>query len=162
MHLFRSIRLFLTQSDLSVDERPFSTEAQIGLPFTVEKKLFRLSSPTGGSSRKTLLFRPGMPVEKLGRKSLHLFLFNPSPSLIQPQNTHAHAHTLIPDITQQYHTAAPTLAWLSLLLHLAASQSAALLAPLASSVYHTTAAARVIDVILPTTATPAVAVAALG
>ena len=41
-------------------------------------------------------------------------------------------------------------------------QRGALLAPLASSVYHTTAVARVIDAILPTTATPAVALAALG
>ena len=44
----------------------------------------------------------------------------------------------------------------------AASQRGALLAPLASSMYHTTAVACVIDAILPTTATPAVALAALG
>ena len=43
-------------------------------------------------------------------------------------------------------------AWLSLVSLLAASQRGALLAPLASSVYHTTAAARVIDALLPTTA----------
>ena len=54
------------------------------------------------------------------------------------------------------------LPWLSLPLLLAASQRGALLAPLASSVYHTTAVARVIDAILPTTATPAVGLAALG
>ena len=38
-------------------KRPFPTEAQIGLSYTVEKELlrpnfFRLSFPTGGSSRK--------------------------------------------------------------------------------------------------------------
>ena len=51
------------------------------------------------------------------------------------------------------------LPWLLLLLLLAASQRGALLAPLASSVFHTTAVARVIDAILPTTAMPAVALA---
>ena len=79
-----------------------------------------------------------------------------------PQNTHPHAHTPIPGTTQEYQTTAPTLAWLSLLLLLAASQRGALPASLASSVYYTTAVARVIDAILPTTATPAVASAALG
>ena len=54
------------------------------------------------------------------------------------------------------------LPWLSLLLLLAASKRGALLAPLASSMYHTTAVARVIDAILPTTAMPAVALAAFG
>ena len=54
------------------------------------------------------------------------------------------------------------MAWLSLLLLLlAASQRGAFLVPLASSVYHTTAAARGMDPMLPTTAAPAVA-AALG
>ena len=141
-------------------KRPFSTEAQIVLSYTVGK-LFRLRMPTGGSSRKTRLFRLDLPVEKLSRKFLHL-LFEPIASPIQPQNTHPHAHTPIPGTTQQYHTTAPTLPWLSLLLLLAASQRGAILAPLTSRVYHTTAAARVIDAILPTTATPAVAVAALG
>ena len=54
------------------------------------------------------------------------------------------------------------MAWLSLLLLLAASQRGTFLALLASSVYHTAAAQRGIDPILPTTATPAVALAALG
>ena len=54
--------------------RPFSTEAQIGLSYAVEKGLFRLNffrlrNPTGGSSRKTRLFRLESPVEKLSRKS---------------------------------------------------------------------------------------------
>ena len=48
------------------------------------------------------------------------------------------------------------------MLLLAASQRGALLAPLASSVYHTTAVARFIDAMLPTMATPAVALAAPG
>ena len=55
-----------------------------------------------------------------------------------------------------------TLAWLSLLLLLAASQLGATLLPLASSVYDTTAAAHGIDPLLPTTAAPAVALAAIG
>ena len=63
---------------------------------------------------------------------------------------------------QQYHTTAPALAWKSLLLPLAASQRGALLASLASSVYHTTAATRVVGAVLPTPVTPAVAVEALG
>ena len=55
-------------------KRPFSTEAQIGLSYTVEKGLFRLnffrlSFPTGGSSRKTRLFRLDPSVEKLSRRS---------------------------------------------------------------------------------------------
>ena len=54
------------------------------------------------------------------------------------------------------------LAWLSLLLLLAASQRGAFLALLASSVYHTTAAARGIDPMLPTTAASVVALVALG
>ena len=71
-------------------KRPFPTEAQIGLSYTVERGLglfrlnfFRLRIPTGGSIRKldstensdwridskTRLFRPDPPVEKLSRKS---------------------------------------------------------------------------------------------
>ena len=70
-----------------------------------------------------------------------------------------HTHT-------RYHTAvsykALTLAWLSLLLLLAVSQRGAFLVLLASSVYHTTAAARGLDPMLPKTAAAAVALAALG
>ena len=69
---------------------------------------------------------------------------------------------MIPGTTQQYHTKAPTLPLLSLLFLLAAGKRGALLAALASSVYHTTAVARVIDAILPTTATPTVALVAVG
>ena len=146
-------------------KRPFSTEAQIELSNTVEKGLFRvnffrLSFPTGGFSRKTRLFRLDLSVEKL--KEVLDLCFELIAWLILPQNTLPHAHAPIPGTTQQYHTTAPTLAWLSLLLLLAASQRGALLGPLARSMYHTTAVARVIDAILPTTATPAVALAALG
>ena len=119
------------------------------------------------------VFRLGDPLEKLDvfdwicqsknsvEKKLHLF-FEPIASLIPPQKKHPHAHTPIPGTTQQYHTTAPSPPWPSLLLLLAASQRGALLAPLASNIYHTTAVARVIDAILPTTATPTVALAALG
>ena len=69
----------------------------------------------------------------------------------------------MPATTQQCHTIAPTLAWrLSLLLLLAASQRGAFIAAPASSVNHTITAARGIDAILPTTLTPAAALAALG
>ena len=139
-------RAFLHSRKKTLSTQRFSTE------------FFRLA---WGSSRKTWLFRLDLPAQKLGRKRLHLCL-EPIASLIQPQNTHPHAHTPTWGTTQQYHTTAPTLTWLSLLLLLAASQRGAHLAPLASSVYHTTAAAHVIGAILPITATPAVGVAALG
>ena len=53
---------------------PFSTEAQIGLSSIVEKGLFRLNFfllriATGGSSRKSRVYRLDPPVEKLGRNS---------------------------------------------------------------------------------------------
>ena len=88
--------------------------------------------------------------------------FYPIASLVPPPNTHPPAHTSIPGTTRQYNAIAPKLAWLSLLVLLAASQRDAFLAPLASSVYNTTAAARGIDAFLSTTATPTVALAALG
>ena len=154
------------QSGLSVENGLFSTEALLGLSYAVEKGLFRLNFfrlriPTGGSSRKTRLFQLDLSVEKLSRKSFtHVFLPD---GIAHPTTKHTptrpHTHT-------RYHTAvsykALTLAWLSLLLLLAARQRGASLVPLASSVYHTTAAARGIDPMLPTTAKPAVAVAALG
>ena len=119
-------------------ERPFSTEAQIELSYTVGTGLFRLNFfrlriPTGGSSRKT------QSKNRSHRSSHH----------------QTHTHTAV-----SYK--ALTLAWLSLLLLFAASQRGAVLVPLDSSVYHTTAAARGIDPMLPTTAAPAVALAALG
>ena len=84
-------------------------------------------------------------------------MFEPIVSLIPPQNTHPHTHTPVPGPTPQYLMKAPTLAWLlSLLLLLAAIQRGAFLVPPANSVYYTMSAARGIDAILPTTATPAV------
>ena len=159
---------FLIPKGFVTRKRPFSTEAQIHIfSYTVEKSLsrlnfFRLRFPTtGGSSRKTSeLFRLDLSKNSV-EKVLYLF-FEPIASLIPPKNTHQHAHTPIPGTTQQYHTTAPTLPSLSLLLLLAASQRGALPAPPASSVYHTTAVARVIDAISPTTVMPAVALAALG
>ena len=161
------LRPFLTQSDLSVENGCFRLKP---------KSIFLTQSKKGlfdSTFFLTEFFRLGDSVDKLEffdricrsknsvEKVLHLF-FKPMASLISPQNTHPHAHTPIPGTTQQYHTTAQTLPWLSLLLLLAASQCGALLAPLASSVYHTTAVARVIDAILPTTATPAAALSALG
>ena len=71
----------------------------------------------------------GSASRKLVEKNVHLF-FYPIASLVPPPTTHPHAHTPIPGTTQQYHTTAPKLTWLSLLLLLAASQRGAFLAPL--------------------------------
>ena len=80
-------------------KRPFSTEAQIKLSYIVEKGLFRLNFfrlriPPGGSSRKSRVFRLDPPVEKLSRKSLHVF-FEPIASFIPPPNTLPHGQTTI-------------------------------------------------------------------
>ena len=113
-------------------KRPFSTEAQIGFSYAVEKELFRLRIPTGGSSRKK---------ERSSRKTqsnkFYTCFLNRShrPSHHQTDTntaTRPHTHT-------RYHTSvfykALTQPWLSLLLLLAASQRGAFLVPLASSVY---------------------------
>ena len=159
-------------------KRPFSSdEAQIELPsYAVEKGLFRhnffrLRHPTGGSSRETQ------------SKKFHMCFFNRS-----HRSSHHRTHTytatrphtrnnrvfgkmgtepeMRTETCTRYHTAvsykALTLAWLSQLLLLAASQRGAFLSMLASSVYHTTAAARGLDPMLPTTVAAAVALAALG
>ena len=65
------------QSDLSVENGLFRLKPKSGL-LTQSKKgffdslfrlnFFRLRIPTGGSSRKTRLFRLDPPVEKLSRK----------------------------------------------------------------------------------------------
>ena len=78
-------------------------------------------------------------------------------SFIQPPNTRSHGHPATRPHThircnREVSYKAVTLAWLSLLLLLAASQRGAFLVPLTSSVYDTTAAARGINPILPTTA----------
>ena len=54
-------------------KRPFSTEAQIGLSYTIEKwpfrlNLFGLRILTGGSSRKSRVIRLDPPAEKLSRE----------------------------------------------------------------------------------------------
>ena len=136
-------RAFLHSRKMAFSTQLFSTEFS---DWGIQSKNSNFS--TGSLSRKTL------------SKKFYTCFFNPSHRSFH--KTHPHAHTPIPGTTQQYHTTAPTLPWLSLLLLLATSQHGALLAPLASSMYHTTAVARVIDAILPTTATPAVALAALG
>ena len=66
-----SSRPFLMQSDLSIENGLFRLKHKSGF---LEKELFRLNFfrlriPTGGSSRKTRLFRLDPPVEKLSRKS---------------------------------------------------------------------------------------------
>ena len=73
-NLSLALRAFLMQSNLSVENGLFRlNEAEIGLSYAVEKGLLRLNFfllriPTGGSSRKTRLFRLDPPVEKLSRK----------------------------------------------------------------------------------------------
>ena len=94
-------------------KRPFSIEAQIGLSYTVEKGLFRLNFfrlriPTGGSSRKTRLFRLDHQVEKLSRKSFtRVFLID---RVAHPTTKHTptrpHGHTPIRGTSQQYHPSA--------------------------------------------------------
>ena len=152
-------------------KRPFSTEAQIiGLSYTVEKGFFRLNFfglkiPIGGSSRKTRVFRLDPPVEKTQSKKFYTCFFNRSHRSSHHQ-THTHTTTRPHTHTRNYTAVsykALTLAWLLLLLLLlAANQRGAFLVPLASSVCHTTAAARGIDPMLPITAAPAVTLAALG
>ena len=116
--------------------------------FSTENSDWRIKSKTSKNS-----------VEKVS----HVFLNRSHRSF--HHETHTHTATR-PQTHTTYHSAvsykALTLAWLSLLLLLAASQRGAFPVPLASSVYHTTAAARGIDLMLPTTAAPAVALAALG
>ena len=117
------VRPFLTQSDLSVENgffRPFSTEARIGLSYTVGKGLFRLNFfrlgfPTQlfstefsdcGIQSKNLAFLTGSASRKTQSKKftryIYIYIFEPIASLIQPQNTHPHAHTPVPGTTQQY------------------------------------------------------------
>ena len=158
-------------------KRPFPTGAQIGLSYAVEKGLFRLNFfrlriPIVGSSRKTRLFRleknsiisTGSSSRKTQSKRFYTCFLNRSHRSSHHQ-THTHTATW-PHTHTKYPTAvsykALTLAWLPLLLLLAASQRGAFLVLLASGVYHTTAAARGLDLMLPTMAAPAVALAALG
>ena len=138
------------QSDLSVENGLFRLKPKIGLSYTVENELFRLN-----------FCRLSFPTGRPCRKILRVF-FNPS-HRSSHHKTHTNTSTHLYQVTQRYHTAAPTLPrLLSLLLLLVASQRGAFLAPLVSNVYRTMATASGIDAILPTTATPAVALVALG
>ena len=138
-----------------VGKGPFSTQL-----FSTKNFDWRIQSktstfPTVSSSRKTQ--------SKITPASGTHRITHPT-TKYTPRRPHTHS---------RYHRAvsynSPTLPHLLLLLLLAASQRGTLLAPLASSVYHTSSAvvllktvARFNDAILPTTATPAVAWAALG
>ena len=169
---FFPLRPFLMQSDLSVENGLFRLKPKSG-SLTQSKKGFstQLFSTDNSDWRiqsveKLDFFDWILQSKSSVEKVLHMF-FEPIASPIPPPNTHPHGHTTTRPYTHtRYHTAVPykalTLAWLSLLLLLAASQRGAFLVSLASSVYHTTAAARGIDPMLPTTTAPAVALAALG
>ena len=81
----------------------FLTQSKKAQLFSTENSDWRIQSKnstfsTGSASRKTQSKK--LPVEKFSRKSLRLF-FEPIASLLQPQNTHLHAHTPTP----MYHTA---------------------------------------------------------
>ena len=127
-------------------KRPFSTEeAQVVLSYTVQKMAF--STQLLSTENFEWILQSKSSVEKVLP-----VVFEPIASLISPRSTPPHPHTPIPRTTQQYHTTALTLPLRSMLLLVAASQRGARLAPLASSVYRTTAVARVIDAVLQTTA----------
>ena len=98
-------------------KRPFSTEAQIRLSYTVETGLrlnfFRLSFPTVGSSRKTRLFRLDLCRQSKNsvEKVLHLFL-NPS-HRSSHHKTHTHTPThpyQVPHSSISYNSADAALA----------------------------------------------------
>ena len=163
------LRPFLIQSNLSVENGLFQLKPKSSFLTQSKKRFF-------DSTFFDWEFRLADPVEKVEcfdcilqsknsvGKVLHVF-FEPIASFIPPPNTHPHSHTatyhpyLVPQCSIMQGAA---LAWLSLLLLLAASRRGAFPVPLASSVYHKTAAARGIDSMLPTTSAPAVALAALG
>ena len=152
---FNIVRPIFLQSDLSVNNGLFRLNPKSGF-LTQSRK--GLSTQLFSTENSDWRIQSKNSVEKVS----HVF-HEPIASPIPPQNT---LTTTRPHTYTRYHTAvsykALTLRWLSLLFLLAASQRGAFLVPLSSSVYHTTAAARGIDHMLPTTATPAVALAALG
>ena len=152
------LRPFLIQSDLSVENGRFRLKPISGFLIQSKKSFFDSTFldwvSDWGIQSKTFTFSTG-PVSRKNRSKK----FTPvSWTRRIAHSTTKHTPTCPHPTTQQYHTTAPTLPWLSLLLLLAAIQRGALRTPLASSVHHTTAVeARVIDAIFPTTATPAVA-----
>ena len=151
-------------------KRPFSTEAQINRAFLRSRKRAfstQLSSTEKSDWRiqsKNSNFSTGSSSGKTQSKKFFTCVLN---RWHRSSHHQAQTHTATrPHTHTKYHTAvsynALTLAWLSQLLRLAASQRGAFRILLASSVYHTTAAARGLDPMLPTTAAAAVALAALG
>ena len=162
-----SLRPFLMQSDLSAKNGLLRLKPKSGFLTQSKKGFFDSTFSTENSDwriqSKNSTFSTGSSSRKTQSKKFYVF-FNRSHRSSHHQ-THTHTATR-PHTHTRYHTAvshkALTLAWLSLLLLLAASQRGSFLIPLASSVYHPTAAARGIDPMLSTTAAPAVALAALG
>ena len=157
MRYSTTVRPFLIQSDLSVENGIFRLKPKSS--FFTQSKKERMSFSS------QLFSTENSDWQILSKKSVEKFytcFLNRSHRSSHHQ-THTHTATR-PHTHTRYHTAvsykALTLAWLSLLSLLAASQRGAFLVPLASNVYHTTAAARGFDPMLPTTA--AEALAALG
>ena len=138
-----SLMLYFLHSRICRSKKPLSIEAQIGLSYTVEK---------------SCLFRLDLPVEKLSRKS-YTRVLKPIASRIPPQSTHPHTHT-------RYHTAVSYNSANTALAVTAVASRRKSAWRIPSSARkqrgHTTTAARGIDAILPTTATPAVSLAGLG
>ena len=93
--------------------------------YTAQKELLTQSFSTERSDSQ-------IQWNKIDDSTEYISRIAPSKPFVNPsQQKHAHAHTPIPATTQQYHTTAPTLAWLLSLLLFAASP--------ASSVDHTMA-----------------------
>ena len=128
---------FLSYTRIRQSKRDLSTEDRTRLlSYAVEEdlcqlELVRLSNPTRTSSQKKNVIDATRRTSRIAQSETS---FNPSHRPSHHKSTKA--HTPISGTIQQYHTSAPTLAWLlSLLLLLAARKHDKSLAPPASSVY---------------------------
>ena len=147
-------QLFIRSLHLRSRKSAFSTQ------------LFSTENPDWRIQSKNSTFSTGSSSKKAQSKTFFTCFLNRSHRSSHHQ-THPHDHTATRLHTHtKYHTAVSykglTLARLSQLLLLAASQRGAFLVLLASSVNHTTAATRDLHPMLSTTAAAAVALAALG
>ena len=153
------------QSDLSVENALFRLKPKSGFLTQSRKGFFDSTFSTENSDwriqSKKSIFSTGSFGRKTQSKKFYTCFFNRSHRPSHHQ-THTHTATYPYQVPHCSTYKALTLAWLSLLLLLAARQPGTFLVPLASSVYHSTAAARGLDLMLPTTAAPAVALVALG
>ena len=163
------LRTFLTQSDLSVENGHFRLlkEAQIGLSLHSRKKAFSIQVFSPKFSReiqsKNLTFSAGSSSRKTQSKKFCTCFFNPSHcSSHHKTHTHTPTHSYqVPHSSIIQHRRRCLGYHCCCFLPQVCVAHSQLRSP--ASVYHTTAAtARDTDAMLPTTATPAVALAALG